>query len=867
MKKIIAFILLLSSFSDALAMHISGGEIIYEYQGPGSIPNSKRYQITLKLFRDNLGGGAAMPAIVLIGIFNNDNNRKITGSPFAVSISNSSLVPVDPAPLCMTNPPTIDYSAGIFTFSIDLPNNNNGYTASYQTCCRITPLENVVNLSQPAQGEGSTYVCTIPGSNQLPTGTNNSPQFHTQLGPVCYNNTFTFDFGAYDPDSDSLVYSFCNAYNRGAATSATNVDPTAPPYQSVIYTNGYTATVPLGSLAHINTQTGIISGTAPPAGRYVVCVCIEEYRSGVLIGHHRKDFILTVSNCTLASAALNPFYLSCDGFTVNFANNAPPFNIETYFWDFGDGNFSTLETPTHTYAAAGDYTIRLVVNRGLACSDSTTAVVKVYPGFIPDFEVLGQCTKIPLQFNDKTFAAYGVPNSWKWNFGDPSSPANTSTLQNPQHTYTTAGSYNVTLVVTSSKGCVDTLLKKIDVLASPPLSVSNDTLICTIDTLQLHAIGSGTFLWTPNYMIDNVNSANPFVSPDVTTTYRVTLTDAFGCSGSDTVRVRVVSQVTQFGDYDTTICQTDAISLRLNSDALYFAWTPNDGSLNNTGIRNPVARPLSTTAYHVRGSISAKCFADNIIRVKTVPYPVPNAGPDIPICFGASTQLHASGGSSYFWTPAIFLNNTHIANPLVTKPTASVKYIVTVTDTLGCPKPVRDTVIVRVIRINANAGPSDTSVVLGQPLQLNATGGDFYEWSPATWLNNPTIANPVSLPQNNITYYLRVSDVNGCFGLDTIIVRVFFVKPDMYVPSAFTPNGDGKNDLFAPILLGMRSLDNFSVYNRWGQQVYSGSGKNVGWDGTLAGRPQDPATYVWYAEGTDYLNNVIKKKGYVVLIR
>ena len=193
--------------------------------------------------------------------------------------------------------------------------------------------------------------------------------------------------------------------------------------------------------------------------------------------------------------------------------------------------------------------------------------------------------------------------------------------------------------------------------------------------------------------------------------------------------------------------------------------------------------------------------------------------------------------------------------------------MVTGKDILGCPKAVKDTMILYVAKIKADAGPRDTSVVLGQPLQLGASGSTNYAWTPTTWLNNPSISNPISLPQNNIEYVVRVSNAAGCFDTDTILVKVFKVKPDLYVPNAFTPNGDGNNDIFRPIAIGMKSIDNFQVYNRWGQMLYSGTGNGAGWDGTFGGKGQEAATYVWYAEGVDYLNNKIKRKGTVVLIR
>jgi gliding motility-associated-like protein len=868
MKRFLIFSFFILIFSDAFSAHITGGEMIYQYLGPGSAPNTKSYRITLKLFRDNLGGGAAMPGVVRIGIFNNDNNSHISLSPFDISLTSTSQVPVTPPPVCMTNPPVLDYSVGVYVFVIDLPNNANGYTATYQTCCRINSLQNVFTQGPPGQGEGSTYLCTIPGSNQL-AGNNSSPQFGTLLSPICYRGNFTFDFGAFDPDGDSLVYSFCNAYNRGASINAGNVTPTAPPYQSVGYINGYSGNNPLGSTAVINTQTGMISGLAPQnPGNYVVCVCINEYRNGVLIGQHRKDFILPVDDCAIPTSTLNPVYTSCDGFTVNFANLAPPDNIQTYDWDFGDGNTSTLPAPIHTYAVAGDYILKLVVNRGLACTDSATAIVKVYPGFFPDFTMAGQCQNIPVQFNDITTATYGGPFRWNWNFGDPASPNNTATIPNPTHTYNTTGSYNVTFIVETDKGCIDTLFKTLDILSQPPLTVSNDTLICIIDTLQLNAVGTGTFLWSPNYMINNVNIPNPLVSPNVTTTYRVVLTDAFGCTGTDTVRVTVKNFVTQFAGADTTICRTDPVVLQLTSDALNFLWTeiPAGNTLNDPTLKNPTATPLVTTRYHVVGNIG-NCIAEDDIIITPVPYPAANAGPDNTICFGQSAQLNASGGSIYSWSPTAFLTAANIPNPVSVNPTNNVRYIVTVRDVLGCSKPVKDTMILFVATIIADAGPRDTSVVIDQPLQLGASGGTNYAWTPTTWLNDPSISNPISFPQNDIEYVVRVSNNVGCFDTDSIRVRVFKVKPGLFVPNAFTPNGDGDNDIFRPIPIGMKSMDIFRVYNRWGQMLYSGTGNGAGWDGRFAGRPQETATYVWYAEGVDYLNNKIKRKGTVILIR
>ncbi|MGN6804104.1 MAG: gliding motility-associated C-terminal domain-containing protein, partial [Ginsengibacter sp.] len=112
-----------------------------------------------------------------------------------------------------------------------------------------------------------------------------------------------------------------------------------------------------------------------------------------------------------------------------------------------------------------------------------------------------------------------------------------------------------------------------------------------------------------------------------------------------------------------------------------------------------------------------------------------------------------------------------------------------------------------------------------------------------------------------------VTSQAGCTAEDTIRVNVYKVLPDLYVPDAFTPNGDGINDFFRPIPIGIRQLNYFRVYNRLGQLIYSTTLQKQGWDGTFRGRPQDPGVYVWIAEGVDYLGKKLVRKGSVTLIR
>jgi len=369
-------------------------------------------------------------------------------------------------------------------------------------------------------------------------------------------------------------------------------------------------------------------------------------------------------------------------------------------------------------------------------------------------------------------------------------------------------------------------------------------------------------------MISSLTNPKPLVSPDVPTTYRVTLTDLFGCINTDEVLVDVKLFVTIDAGNDTTICSTDGVILNTNSDALSYKWSPGI-YLNSDTAKRPLATPLtSPITYYVIGNIG-KCQSRDSVTIRTVPYPVANAGNDINICYEANTQLTATGGSSYSWQPATFLSNPNIANPMVMNATNTTRYTVFVKDNLGCPKTVTDEVLVSVRqKVNASTGVRDTSIVIGQSVQFNGSGGDGYQWSPANWLSSTDIASPVAKPEDNIVYKLLVTAIpENCIGEDSVRIKVFKLPPSFYVPTAFSPNADGTNDILRPIALGMRSIKYFKVYNRLGQLLFSTTQNGSGWDGTFKGNPQDPATYVWMAQGETFTGELITRKGYAVLVR
>jgi gliding motility-associated-like protein len=865
-KSIILLVFSLTVFTSLKARHIAGGEMSYQYVGPGSTSSTSEYRITLRLYRDCQSTGAQLDPVAAITIYDNDDATKTIFRNLSVVLNNTQLVQlVNPGP-CIDNAPIVCYQIGSYFETVELPINRTGYTISYQRCCRIDNIANIVNSTNA----GATYTATIPGTSVLPKGYENStPVFNTSdTVIICENNSFFYNFSAVDKEKDDLTYTFAPAYDGGSQNNPQPTFATPPPYTNLGYSFGFSPLLPMGTGVSINERTGLVSGIAPNAGVYVLTVAVIEKREGKIINVHRKDLHIKVAPCTIASADLQPEYVNCDGFTLTFQNRTNSPLIKTFNWNFGIPGIITdtsdLAAPTFTFPDTGTYTIRLITNRGIDCSDTAYTTAKIYPGFFPKFTVSGGCKGVPLQFFDQTTTTYGVVDKWEWSFGNPQVNPDGSTLQNPVYTYPVTGTYQAQFIVGNSKGCLDTLDQAVNVLDKPVFQVTNDTLICDIDTLQLNAVGIGTWSWTPNVAISNTTIPNPLVSPDVPTKYYVTLTAAPGCVGTDSVFVDVKRFVTLSMGPDTTICLTDSIRLQPSSDALSYSWTPSE-TLSDPGIKNPFAKPAGTTTYTVTGNIG-KCQAIDQIIVRTVPYPDVTASDDAGICYGTSVQLQASGSVRYQWIPFTGLTRNDIPNP-VASPLTSTAYIVAGFEDNGCPKPGFDTVLIRVIPpIQAFAG-NDTAVVVGQPLQLNATGEEFYEWSPTTGLNNPQISNPIALLNDDIVYAVKVSSAEGCFAIDSIRVRVFKTAPDIFVPTAFTPNGDNLNDFLVPIPVGISSYDYFKVYNRWGQLVFSTQTVGKGWDGKISGRDQGTDTFVWYVRGTDYTGKVIFKKGTATLIR
>lgn len=860
--RILFFLILFCNNSKA--NHITGGELFYNYVGPDSSnANNSIYVITLRLFRACISNGPTLEGEQpILGIYKGDTLFRSLPLPRTTDVSTLSMNTA--AFPCLVGNGAC-YQVALYSATISLPNSPIGYTLSRLGCCRV---DFITNLAVPL-GVGSNYVTKIPGRIALAGGVNSSPQFNVKdTALICTQKKFTLDFGAIDPDGDSLTYSFCDAFI--APSNFRDVPPNIVSQFPLPYKAPFSGALPLGDKVSIDPVTGVISGIAPAPGNYVVNVCITEWRNGKAFNEHRKDFIMAVQGCDFIEANLPDKIIQCDNFTVLFENESTSSSITKYVWNFGDSINNTYPqsgSVQHTYKDTGVYKAKLTVTGSNGCIVTDSVEVRVFPGFKPTMNINGSCFLNPYTFNDNSTSVYGVVNYWRWNFGDETVLSDTARTKNAQYQYPTISVKNIQLIVGDSKGCLDTLSRNLAVSDKPLLQVPfKDTLICSIDSLPIHVNSPGIFNWEPNQNISNTNTANVVVYPKVTTQYTVSINNN-GCISKDTITVNVLPFITVRAGADSTICLNDSIVLQVNSQALQYRWT-NDAGQFVSDQKNPRLQPSRSTQYFVTANLG-KCEDKDSVRIVTVAYPTVSAGNDSSICFGNAVMLNAQiVGSSFRWSPSVNMMQANTLTPLVT-PASSKTYYLTVSDTLGCNKSVTDSVQITVIPKPFVYAGRDTAVSVNQPLQLNASGAQMYQWSPSTGLSDSRIANPVAILGNTIdsVVYRVIGNNNQCFGEDSIKVLVFKNGPDLYIPSAFTPNADGKNDLLRPIPIGIAQMNYFAVYNRWGQLLYKTAALGAGWDGVFNGEPQPAGTYIFQAEGRDFSGKTIYKKGTAVLIR
>jgi gliding motility-associated-like protein len=538
----------------------------------------------------------------------------------------------------------------------------------------------------------------------------------------------------------------------------------------------------------------------------------------------------------------------------------------TFSWNFGDGTSSSQVSPSHVYAQSGIYTVTLIISDMQSCNlaDTITKQVAMLSGTTDTIPSLGICkfdfTQIGiLPINDPAVTYHWI-----------NAPAiSDSTISNPIAMPTVSTWYKMAV---SNGLCTDTLYQFVRVY-DIDVDAGNDTTLCqgTI-TLTAHSnYPDLSFQWSSNSNFTNTLNPNP---KDSTLTISVSGPTYFyvrsywnSCDNYDSVLVDVRIHI-QKQNVQGPKCHGDSNGVILvngiGGNAPYtYAW--NNG-MNGNQINN-----LTGGNYVVRVTDADGCFTNDTIQlIDPTLLTSANAVINIPCkkaCIGKAWSNPSGGTPPYSWQWNDALNQT--GNPAVQL--CDGTYIVHLKDAHNCS--ITDTVVVEdsSIYMNFKAWDSDT-IYEGQTASLNSTfyGNSYsYLWTPGTGLNSTTVHNPKASPTVTTTYYVTVSDQWGCTWRDSVTIWVLDViceEPYIFVPNAFTPNGDGQNDVLYVKSNVAYEVD-FKIYDRWGELVFATTDLSNGWDGTFHGQKVDPGVFVYHLNVICYNKEVFKKKGNITVIR
>jgi gliding motility-associated-like protein len=491
----------------------------------------------------------------------------------------------------------------------------------------------------------------------------------------------------------------------------------------------------------------------------------------------------------------------CDSGTVCFTDNSMFFTPGTEFasrvWNFGDGTTDTVANPCHFYSAPGDYMVTLTVFNNLGCSMSKTKKIHIHaaPKVMIAANDTNGCVRQSIQFTHTSIidSTTGVA-SLTWNFGN----GNTSTSHHPSQTYTTAGVYYVQLTVRDSFGCTGHGTLPIKINNLPTASGSGDTTICSGGSAQLLGAGGVSCLWTPSIGLSDSTSCQPIASPATDQRYILIAIDSNGCTGTDTVLVKVATIHANFNA--SSVCFPESTVFTYNGynthgNIISYQYDLGDG--NSATQPNFTHSYSSPNAYSVRLIIRDQngCQDDTIQPVLVRAKPSAQAMADT-VCLGRATKLtdlSNLGGS----TAAHRVWQLGVANQIRTDSIVSFVYPhagvylvkLQVTNDAGCSD---STSLPVLVRSNPKANFEATEVCEGGTTVFTSTSqngsgnitGMFWDFD----VSNPNAHTSTQLPQATFSYAsagsyhakLRVTDNFGCADDTVKPVKVFSLPQALF---------------------------------------------------------------------------------------
>ncbi|UYQ93578.1 PKD domain-containing protein [Chitinophaga horti] len=585
-----------------------------------------------------------------------------------------------------------------------------------------------------------------------------------------------------------------------------------------------------------------------------------------------------------ASVARFTYARSCNNKSLyQFNNTSIGDPTDTYEWDFGDNTpLEANASPQHLYTAEGTYTVRLSVrNAGNGCVSTTFQTVRV---FIADFNtgVSTVCrgTSVP-------FGVVHVPSSlvtnYSWHFGD-GTVLNTTAVDITK-TFNAVGTYTDTLIISYNDAayCRDTIVKQNHVsVIAPVAAFTMNTPACEGKPVTFNntSIPSPSIPFT-NWSWNLGNGTQSALQTPAATTYnnsgqfpvKLVVTDARNCRDSVTQQVTISSTpFMQIYAPGTKLCEGASLTLQAVTDAPLQWTTAYNIGCNNCA--NPVITPLRDTQYIAVATNAAGCTAADTVAITVVPAVTLTVNADTAVCQGASVQLRATGGSIYAWTSDQGeINGATSASPIVT-PTQNTTYTVAARNDQSCPAVIAD-VTVEVKPVPTLDAGRNQFVTVGSVINLNATySADVvkWEWTPSTYIDCATCPVTTATPREHMTYSMTVTNNAGCTKTDVLDVRLLCDQSVVFIPTGFTPNGDGQNDIFYIRGKGVKQIRYLRIFNRWGQEVFKRERFNIddinaGWNGILNGKALQQDVYVYMIEAICDSNDIFQMKGNISLIR
>ncbi len=612
---------------------------------------------------------------------------------------------------------------------------------SFSTCPPLFVQFN--NLSQDYVsllwnfGDGATATNTNPTHFYTTPGIFNASLTITSVGGC--TRVFTKQIKILGP-SGTLTYNPLQGCNPLSITLTVNaINASGYVFD---FNNGHTITTTNTQATYAYTQPGT----------YVPRVILKD-TNGCSIPIIGIDTVTVYGVTSIMNASNN---VVCDSGIVQFSLNAQSNNpIVNYAWSFGDGGVASGALPNHNYTNTGTYAVQCIITTALGCKDTAQLQIPVVVTLTPIIDFTTQyssaCAPALVNFQPNIIRNDNSTLQWNWNMGN----GNTFNQMQPQaQSYNTAGTYTITAIATHNLGCKDTVTKIFIANPIPITEAGLNTKICRDGIAVLSASGANSYAWSPVNGLACPTCGTTNASPDTTRIYYVTGTNTFGCSTSDSVKVRVVQRFNMNNSPSVGFCAETYTILNATGASSYL-WSPAIG-LSNTTDSTVVAKPSTTTTYRVIGFDSENCFTDTAnIVVSLYPKPTVNAGADVTIIGGLSTTLNpttSNGIASYNWINGSSLSCTNCKNPVATPPQTTT-YKLEVTSTQGCKNSDEVTVFVTCDKGNLfvpntfspnNDGMNDVLYPRGNGIHKVLTFRIYNRWGEVVFEQNNIDVNDIS---------------------------------------------------------------------------------------------------------------------------